>query len=483
MTALADLLAARIAASGPITLADFMAECLLHPAHGYYATRDPFGQAGDFTTAPEISQMFGELVGLALAQSWLDQGAPAPVTLAELGPGRGTLMADLLRATRGVAGFGSAVRLRLVEASAPLRAAQAARLSDAAPEWCATAEELPEDAPLFAVANEFFDALPIRQFVRDAEGWRERVVTAGPDGLAFALGPPAPLAALEARMGDTRPGDVVELRPALAGIVAALARRVAAGGGCVLIVDYGGWRSLGDTFQAVRAHEATDPLDAPGQADLTAHVDFEAIAASARVAGAEAWGPELQGDWLHRLGLAQRAEALAAALPEGAARAAHEAAYRRLSAPDAMGAAFKAMALTPPDGPAPPGFAAPAPATPPAPSGAAASMAQAEARGTQSGGSGPSGTGPVGAGPVAAGPVAAGPGGTGPGGTGPGGTGPGGTGPGGTGPDRTGSDRTGPSRAGPGGTRPGGTGPGGTGPGGTGPSGTGPGGTEPSGAA
>ena len=180
MTPLGAQIAAQIAATGPISLADYMATCLMHPEHGYYATRDPLGERGDFTTAPEISQMFGELTGLCLAQCWLDQGAPAPFVLAELGPGRGTLMADLLRATRGVPGFHEGLRLHLVEGSPVLRDAQARRLADAAPSWHDSADTLP-DMPLFLVANEFFDALPIRQFERGADGWHERVV-----GLATA---------------------------------------------------------------------------------------------------------------------------------------------------------------------------------------------------------------------------------------------------------------------------------------------------------
>jgi len=363
MTELGRRIAERIAATGPITLADYMAECLLHPEHGYYATRDPLGRAGDFTTAPEITQMFGELVGLALAQAWMDGGAPAPVTLVELGPGRGTLMADLLRATRAAPGFRDAAKVVLVEASAPLRAAQAEALADAAPAWAETADALPEDAPLLLVANEFLDALPIRQFVRDPGGWRERMVAAEGARLTTGLAPPAPIALLDHRLADTEPGEIVEVRPALAGVVGAVAGRVAAQGGCALFVDYGGWRSRGDTLQAVSGHAAADPLEAPGAADLTAHVDFEAVAAAARATGAEAWGPEAQGVWLGRLGLARRAEALARGIAEAGARENHLAAFRRLTDPAEMGTVFKVMALTPPDAPAPPGFAAPASAT------------------------------------------------------------------------------------------------------------------------
>ena len=189
MTVLADLLIRQIAATGPITLADYMSQCLLHPAHGYYTTRPPFGAEGDFTTAPEISQMFGELLGLALAQSWLDQGAPAPFTLAELGPGRGTLMADVLRATRSVPGFHDAAQITLVEASPGLRAAQTQRLHPCPLHHLDVADGLP-DQPLFLLANEFFDALPIRQVTRHPEGWAETVVGAAEGRLTLGRTPP-----------------------------------------------------------------------------------------------------------------------------------------------------------------------------------------------------------------------------------------------------------------------------------------------------
>ena len=194
MTALADLLKRRIAATGPITIADYMSDCLMHPRHGYYSTRDPFGAGGDFTTAPEISQMFGELVGLALAQCWRDQGAPRPFVLAELGPGRGTCMADMLRAAAAaVPGFAGAAQVHLVETSPVLREAQRATLRGHAVTWHDNALALPE-APLFLVANEFFDALPIRQFARDADGWRERMVALDGDRLNLGLSAAAPLA-------------------------------------------------------------------------------------------------------------------------------------------------------------------------------------------------------------------------------------------------------------------------------------------------
>ena len=274
---LADHIAARIRTEGPLSLADYMADALLHPTFGYYTTRDPLGAAGDFTTAPEISQMFGELLGLCLAQCWMDQGSPAPFTLAELGPGRGTLMADVLRATSAVPGFVQAARITLVEASPTLRDAQAERLQGHDVHWLDHVGALPE-APLFLLANEFFDALPIRQFQRDGAGWREYRVGLDGDQLAMGLGPVGPQPALAHRLEDTSDGDIVELCPALPAIAHEIGQRIETHGGAALIVDYGDWRSLGDTLQALRGHAPVDPLDAPGTADLTAHVDFEALA-------------------------------------------------------------------------------------------------------------------------------------------------------------------------------------------------------------
>jgi SAM-dependent MidA family methyltransferase len=351
MTPLARLLAERIAAGGPLTLAEFMSECLLHPRHGYYATRDPLGAAGDFTTAPEISQMFGECLGLCLAQAWLDQGAPSPVTLAELGPGRGTLMADVLRATRRVPGFHDALSVHFVEASPALRAEQAKRVPRAT--WHEGIETLPE-GPLLLLANEFFDALPIRQFVRTGSRWSERVVGLDGERLGWGLLPPSAQPALDPRLADTRDGDVVETCPALPAIMGEVGRRVATHGGAALVIDYGGWRLTGDTLQAVARHAFADPLSSPGEADLTAHVDFETLSRAA--APARATAMVTQGALLERLGIRQRAEALARGL-EGDRLETHLAALRRLTLPEEMGTLFKAMAFHPASAPPPPGFA------------------------------------------------------------------------------------------------------------------------------
>lgn len=349
---LKDDLIARITATGPITVADFMGEALLHPTKGYYSTRDPLGKTGDFITAPEISQMFGELVGLSLAQSWRDQGAPARFTLAELGPGRGTLMADMMRATRGVTGFHEAAHIVLVEASPVLRSIQAQTLSGLDPAWVDSADDLPP-GPLWLVANEFFDALPIRQFERHGQGWRERRVGVTQNQLVFGLAAPAPRADLAHRIDDTADGDLIETCPAATGIMNAISTRIAHYGGAALVFDYGDWRSLGDTLQAVQDHAAVDPLDAPGTADLTAHVDFEALTKAAAPAAFSRLTP--QGVFLERLGITARAQQLAQKLG-GAALEAHIAAHRRLTHPEEMGNLFKVLGVFPTQSMPPPGL-------------------------------------------------------------------------------------------------------------------------------
>jgi SAM-dependent MidA family methyltransferase len=352
MTALADLLLRRIRLSGPLTIADYMADCLLHPDHGYYTTRPPFGPEGDFITGPEISQMFGELLGLCLAQAWQDQGAPAAFALAELGPGRGTLMADVLRATRHVPGFHAAARVVLIEASPALRARQQATLTPHPVQWADSIDALP-GAPLFLLANEFFDALPIRQFQRHTDGWQERLVGERDGGLAFGLSCATRMAALEHRLADTVPGDIVETCAPAQAIVADIAQRIDRFGGAALLIDYGDWHSRGDTLQALRRHAFADPLADPGEADLTAHVDFEALAQAA--APCTATGPVPQGVLLERLGITARAQALARRMT-GAALTAHIGAHRRLTHPEEMGKLFKALALHPRRAPPPPGF-------------------------------------------------------------------------------------------------------------------------------
>jgi len=347
-----SLLCARIRAQGPLSVAEYMTDCLLHPTHGYYSQCEPFGTAGDFTTAPEISQMFGELLGLALAQAWRDQDCPRPFTLAEAGPGRGTLMADALRATRGVAGFHDAMALRLIEASPRLRAQQAETLSAYRPSWVKSVDDLPDTA-LYFLANEFFDALPVRQFQRDGRHWRERQIGLQEDRLSFGLGPAQPQPALAHRLADTQDGDLVEHRATASPMMQAIGRRIARHGGAALIVDYGDWRSQGDTLQAVKRHRPADPLADPGQADLTAHVDFEALAMAAAPARHSALTP--QGVFLERLGITARAQALAQNA-SASERSAIVAAHRRLTHPQEMGTLFKVLGLFPDGCPPPPGL-------------------------------------------------------------------------------------------------------------------------------
>jgi SAM-dependent MidA family methyltransferase len=342
MTPFAAELRARIGTGGPLRLDAWMALCLAH----YYATRDPLGAAGDFTTAPEISQMFGELVGLWLAQAWAGQGSPDPFVLAELGPGRGTLMRDALRAAAVQPGFRAAARLWLVETSPALRAAQAALLPGA--RWADRPDGLP-GGPLFLVANEFLDALPIRQVQRADALWRERHV--GPDG--FLWGPPRPDAALDARFPGLPDGAVAELSPQAETVAARLGARLAARGGAALLVDYGAWEGHGDTLQAVAGHAAADPLARPGEADLTAHVRFRPLAEAARPARAFAAS---QGAFLERLGITARARSLARGRP-AETQAAIAAQHRRLTHPDEMGSLFQVLALLPDGAPPPPGFA------------------------------------------------------------------------------------------------------------------------------
>jgi len=351
---LKDLIVGRIRRHGPMRLSDYMADCLLHPSLGYYTTRIPFGAGGDFVTAPEISQMFGELIGLCLAQSWVDQGAPTSFTLAELGPGRGTLMADALRATKSVPGFHDAARLTLIEASPTMRKSQAETLETHSPQWLDKADALPEQ-PLFLIANEFFDVLPIRQFQRDGRGWRERMVGVKGDELVFVLGNPAPQPTLSHRLEDTKDGDLVEICAPAAAVITTIAQRIATHGGAALIVDYGDWRSLGDTLQALRAHESASVLDDPGQADLTAHVDFEALANAAKSAGCAHSHLTTQGVFLERLGITARAQTLAKG-KDHAAQKAITSAHGRLTRPEEMGNLFKVLGLYPGQAAPPPGL-------------------------------------------------------------------------------------------------------------------------------
>jgi SAM-dependent MidA family methyltransferase len=324
-----------------------MAEANAH----YYGTRDPLGAAGDFTTAPEISQMFGELVGLWLADLWSRAGAPQDACYAELGPGRGTLAVDALRAMRAA---GLRPDVHFVETSPVLRQAQAARVPGA--QWHDDAGTLPTDRPLLMVANEFFDALPVRQLVATAGGWRERLVTHDEGRFRPIAGPPIGANSIPGSIRSAPPGSVLETSPASVAIVRHLARLIAQAGGAALIVDYGHVRTApGDTLQAVAKHGYADPWVAPGEQDLTAHVDFGALAEAARAEGARVSGPVMQGQWLAALGIHQRASALANGAPQRVQEI--EGAVKRLVDPDQMGTLFKILALVAPDWPPPAGFA------------------------------------------------------------------------------------------------------------------------------
>jgi NADH dehydrogenase [ubiquinone] 1 alpha subcomplex assembly factor 7 len=359
MSALAERLRRTIRACGPITLAQFMADALNHPRHGYYAgARDPLGAAGDFVTAPEISQMFGELIGLWCAELWRRMGGPAPVRLVELGPGRGTLMADALRAAAGVAGFRAAAEVHLVETSPTLRAQQERRFATEKVTWHASLAEVPE-GPLLLVANELFDALPVHQFIATEAGWRERLVGLADDGERFALGcapGPTPALAILERLADAAaPGAVAEVSPGAIALAREIARRVAGRGGAALIIDYGRLGPCGASVQAVRCHRRHDPLVDPGEADLSAHVDFAALARSAADAGAAVYGPVPQGAFLRALGIETRAATLAR---RASARQAAdiERALARLTEAERMGELFKALAIVDPALGAPAGF-------------------------------------------------------------------------------------------------------------------------------
>lgn len=351
---LRDRLKALIAAEGPITVADYMSACLHDPRFGYYATHPRLGAEGDFITAPLVSQMFGELLGLWAVEIWTRLGRPAPFRLVEIGPGDGTLMNDALRAARLAPEFLAAADLWLVEPSAPLRRVQAERLADAAPRWADRLDGVPLDTPIIAIANEVLDCLPARQFVRTAEGWAERRVGLRNGALAFGLSPVPGGFFPPTGLQDAPLGVVVEVSPAQAAFGRALGERIAADGGCALLIDYGRDRpEAGDTLQALKSHAKLDPLATPGEADLTVHADFPAVAAAARGAGAAVTRIVSQAALLCALGLDQRAAALAKARPDRADVIARQ--HARLTSPDQMGTLFKALAIHTP-GLSVPGF-------------------------------------------------------------------------------------------------------------------------------
>ena len=346
VTDLAAELRARIAGEGPFGVDAFMRIAASH----YYATRDPFGAAGDFVTAPEVTQAFGELIGLWCADTWRAMGGPAHVALIELGPGRGTLMADALRAAATVPAFRAALRVHLVETSPVLGARQRAALGATPAEWHERFADVPDDAPMLLIANEFFDALPVRQLVRAAVGWRERRVGIGPsEGFEYVVDAEGPDRSAEVppALRDAS-GAVFEVCDDARALAAGIAGRIARQGGAALIVDYGHARpGLGDTLQSVRRHAPSDPLAAPGSADLTAHVDFAALCEAAREEGVRVSGPVDQGRFLVRLGIEARAARLiAAADPDQALLI--RSGCRRLIDPREMGTLFQVIAFAHP---------------------------------------------------------------------------------------------------------------------------------------
>ena len=343
MSGLKPRLKALIAEQGPITTAQFMTYCLHDPAAGYYATRPGLGPQGDFVTAPEVSQMFGELIGVWVMAAWEAMGRPDPVHLVELGPGRGVLMSDVLRAAGLRPDFLKALLLYLIEASPALRLQQQARLAAFAPIHADRLEEVPAGAPLIVLANEFFDCLPARQFVRKDRAWFEQRIGLDAAGeLAFGLAPPPSGVDLPVRAKD---GAVFEVSAAQEAFGQMLASRLAADGGLALIIDYGRDRpEFGDTFQGLAQHRKIDPLAAPGEADLTVHVDFPAVAAAARAGGAQVSAIVGQGEFLARIGLGDRLAALIDRHPENTETLVRQA--RRLADQSEMGTLFKVMVIS-----------------------------------------------------------------------------------------------------------------------------------------
>ncbi|MEN3953034.1 SAM-dependent methyltransferase [Iodidimonas sp. SYSU 1G8] len=349
---LRSILAERIRQRGPLRLDEYMRIALTDPLHGYYITRDPLGAGGDFTTAPEISQLFGEMIGVWIADCWDAMGRPRHLKIVELGPGRGTLMADILRTLKVAPAM--LPEPYLVEASPALRAVQQRRVAG---HWVDDLDEVP-DGPMVLIANEFLDALPVRQFVRQQDGWHERMIGLSPDGETLTWTVSDGLAEGTApAFEEAAPGTIAETAPDALALVRQIAARLSAQGGAALFIDYGSVESrTGDSLQAVRGHQYADPLDAPGEADLTAHVDFASLAAAARDSGAAVHGPVPQSLFLDAIGLFHRAQALKRNATQAQAREIDLGAHR-LTAPDQMGTLFKVLAITDPSMPQPTGFA------------------------------------------------------------------------------------------------------------------------------
>jgi NADH dehydrogenase [ubiquinone] 1 alpha subcomplex assembly factor 7 len=352
MTTLNDIIIRQIELSGPMGLQEYMALALYHPQHGYYRTRDPLGARGDFTTAPEISQMFGEMIGAWVADLWGKAGRPSPFILLECGPGRGTMMADMLRAGRGASGFLEAARVHLLEISPALREKQRQMLRDHDVSWHDSLASVPRDVPLMIVGNEFWDAFPVQQFVRQQGGWAETMVGVR-DGALSPVYRPVP----DVGGGvDAAPGFVMERSVPAQSLFQDMCVRVRAQGGAMIFIDYGYEMPPGvSTVQALRQHRRHDFLCDPGEADITAHVDFAALKTIARNCGLSVFGAAGQGDFLRRLGIEERARILAAKASD-AQKADVLAAIERLTSAQHMGDLFKVMAVCG-EGIVPEGFA------------------------------------------------------------------------------------------------------------------------------
>jgi NADH dehydrogenase [ubiquinone] 1 alpha subcomplex assembly factor 7 len=357
MNALGERIAALIEANGPIDVAQFMTMCLHDPKDGAYASRSPIGAGGDYVTSPEISQVFGEMCGLWVVQSWHNQGRPARPLLVELGPGRGTMMKDALRAISAAARkFLADAEIVLVEASPALRELQEKTLTDAPAKisWVGNFNEIAVERPLYLLANEFFDCLPIRQFVKKDGRWFEKMMTVKDKALTLALAP-VPVRVLPAGFEAAPEGGVCESCPAATALAQDIGHKLAAYGGTALVIDYGyAVPEFRDTLQAVKRHKYADVLSAPGSCDLSAHVDFGALAAAAKKGGAATFGPREQGDFLADIGIEVRVQKLIMANAKQAQTIVGS--VRRLIAPKEMGALFKVLALTPASAPKPPGF-------------------------------------------------------------------------------------------------------------------------------
>ncbi|MEM6748429.1 MAG: SAM-dependent methyltransferase [Pseudomonadota bacterium] len=363
-TPLEERLLETIADHGPIRVGDFMTDALIHPQHGYYATQKALGATGDFTTSPEISQIFGELIGGWLVHSWEAMGGPSQFNLVELGPGRGTLMADILRTANVRPRFLKSVHVYMIEASGRMRYSQKRLLADTGCRitWADKLEDVPP-APLLVVANEFFDCLPIRQFMRMAEPadkpWRERLVGLGKGGdprLSFVLSPDS-YPDMPGMPRGAMPEDIFETCAVGGEVVSEIASRLREHKGRALIIDYGHGRSgYGDTLQAIRQHKPWPVLESPGLADVTAHVDFAALGRRGRQEEMRVDGPVRQADFLERLGLRERLARLEPAIEDETKRADFRKGALRLVDREGMGELFKVMSISSPGASAPPGF-------------------------------------------------------------------------------------------------------------------------------